>query len=175
MDSFKTRYADMIAGLAAIVLGIVGFTASYGVKVAPGAGNISAQVMPRIVSVLVAVLGGLLAVQGLRKYRECAKRAAEAKEQPDAEEQRSLRKEKLLDFAGIAAAIAILALYALLLKEVGFIICTPLLIFAFCMLLAPAWERKPIKFALISLIATAIIYALFYLGFGIMLPMGILR
>ena len=62
--TFKSKWGDFLTGIVILALGVIGFVGSYSIKVAPGAGNISAQIMPRIISAIMAVLGLILTIKG---------------------------------------------------------------------------------------------------------------
>jgi len=73
------------------------------------------------------------------------------------------------------AVIGILAAYCVLLKIVGFPVLTPLMLFGEMSLMAPLEKRKYISFAFISAATTLIVFVVFYYGFNLMLPTGIVK
>ncbi len=75
----------------------------------------------------------------------------------------AILKSKL--FWGMAS----LVLYALLIRYLGFLLCSLLFCFGFSMLLG---EKKEWRAAVFSLVVTVVLYLLFYKGMGIMLPRG---
>lgn len=77
----------------------------------------------------------------------------------------------------VAAIVACLCLYILLLKYVGYMICTPFILFAFCTIIAKGdGDRKvgSIGRIVFSVIFTAFIYVIYIHVFGMTLPAGIL-
>ena len=170
MERIMKKYADIVTGIVVVIIGIATYFASFNIRVAPGAGNISASTVPRICSVIFILLGIMLTFQGIKIYNRMAGEKSEkiAKDE----------KKKLLDsLAGIAAVILIFAVYILALPVIGFLLCTPVFIFLIALLLMPRSERtrgSVIKIAVVSVISTGAIYALFVLGFSILLPSGIL-
>lgn len=168
---------DVISGVVVATLGVIGFIGSYSIKVAPGVGNISATTMPRIISVILFILGLALCAQSIITSKKRIPKTVSEENEKDPPQHNTI--DLLKDYLGVGAAILIFIVYILLLEDVGFVLLTPVMIFAYEMLLAPKNERTGarniIKFVAISIVATGILYALFYLGFKIMLPMGFLR
>ncbi|MDR1520038.1 MAG: tripartite tricarboxylate transporter TctB family protein [Planctomycetota bacterium] len=171
MDDFKNKYADLITGLLLAIWGVIGFFASYYIRVAPGVGNISASMAPRICGALLFVLGLALAYQGLLRYRKAV--GQQAGEMPSgARASRRRDVERIIRVAGI---ITVFILYLILLRPAGFLICTPVLIFATGVLLCPVDQRRFFPLTLVAVIATAALYLVFVTGFNVRLPMGVLR
>ena len=52
---------------------------------------------------------------------------------------------------------------------------TPLFLFALIMLITPKSVRKPVKFIVLSVVTSVLVYVVFRYGFSVQLPMGILR
>lgn len=167
MGEFKRKYADLATGLALVLWGILGFHASYGIRVAPGVGNISATTGPRVVSALLGILGLVLAARGYRQYRLASAEDAAGAATPWRDEFRKIARVLLI--------VAILVGYTLLLRPVGFALCTPALIFLTGLALATREERSVAKLAAVAIVATGVIYFVFVWGFNVRLPMGVLR
>jgi hypothetical protein len=67
-----------------------------------------------------------------------------------------------------------MALYALLITKVGFLITTTVYLFIQINILSPKQSRKHLMFAIISVVASVVIYYIFVKVFNLMLPAGIL-
>lgn len=76
----------------------------------------------------------------------------------------------------VVSIVAALCLYIFLLKYVGYMICTPFMLFAFCTIIARDSDRKASLLGRIifSVVFTVIIYVVYIHVFGMTLPMGIL-
>lgn len=74
----------------------------------------------------------------------------------------------------VALMILVVFAYAALLRPLGFLIATILVMFVQMLILAPKEEIKVIKFFILSVIFTVAIYVLFRYGLKLILPAGIL-
>lgn len=72
----------------------------------------------------------------------------------------------------VGTALVVLVLYTLLLKPLGFLIATPVLLAAVMLL---AGERRPLLIGATAILLTIAVQALSFYGFSIVLPEGPLR
>ena len=71
--------------------------------------------------------------------------------------------------------IGILAVYCFAMKSIGFFILNPLMLFFEMVLMAPKEKRRYVLFAVISIVATVVIFCVFFYGLDLMLPAGLLK
>ena len=168
MGSLKSKYkSNLICGLVflaiAIAVGVYAQTIHVGTL---NFGAVNSRTFPTICAVVIGLLSLCLIVQsvlGLRKAPEPTKEELEAEKK---------ERKRLLD---VLAAIILVMLSILLLEPVGYLIVTPLFLFALIMLITPKSVRKPVKFIVLSVVTSVLVYVVFRYGFSVQLPMGILR
>ena len=167
MGSLRNKHkANLICGL--VYLGIAIAVALYAKTIPVGTlnfGGVNSQTFPLICSAVIAMLACCLIWQGIHGMRKSPKPTAE---ELAAEKE---NRKKLID---VLLTIGLVAAYILLLKPVGYLIVTPLFLFALIMLVAPKEVRKPVKFAIIGIVTAVITYLIFRYAFSVQLPMGIL-
>jgi hypothetical protein len=147
-----------------MLLGVAFFISSFGIPRGAEMG-VGADFMPKVLSVLLFLCGGLIMVQA----RVRASNQAEAEKAPDlAESPQSENNRSLL------LTLVYLALFIGLLDKIGFIIMTFLYAFFQILLFAPREKRNYIRFGIIAAAWTILLYFIFVKGFRIMLPGGIL-
>lgn len=69
--------------------------------------------------------------------------------------------------------LLLIAIYISLMKPLGFILSTIIYLFAQIMLIAPKDKKKPVFIAILSIVFSIVIYAIFTKGFYVILPAGI--
>ena len=153
---------DKLSGLVFLAFSIFIYAASYSIRTTK-ADSLGPQFFPRT----VAVIMGILAVIQIFT-------AFTTKDKANTE---SESKSFALNWP-LILSIALLVAYCYLLKEVGFIVLTTIYLFCQIYLLFPKGSFANKNLLIISIIASlavpAGIYYLFYYGFQIFLPAGIL-
>lgn len=149
------KYRDMVSGGALLFLGAVMFATSFGIPRGAEMG-VGAGFMPRLMSVLLAVSGLALMLQG----RGTA--AAAAPEKGGA------------NYQAVVLSLVYLGLFVVFLNKAGFVIATCAYLFLQTVLFCPANRRNYKTIAILSVVATACIYLVFAKGFKLLLPAGIL-
>ena len=153
---------DKLSGLVFLAFSIFIYAASYSIRTTK-ADSLGPQFFPRT----VAVIMGILAVIQIFT-------AFTTKDKANTE---SESKVFAINWP-LILSIALLIAYCYLLKEVGFIVLTTIYLFCQIYLLFPKGSFANKKLLIISIIASlavpAGIYYLFYYGFQIFLPAGIL-
>ena len=153
---------DKLSGLVFLAFSIFIYAASYSIRTTK-ADSLGPQFFPRT----VAVIMGILAVIQIFT-------AFTSKDKANTE---SGSKSFAVNWP-LILSIALLIAYCYLLKEVGFIVLTTIYLFCQIYLLFPKGSFANKKLLIISIIASlavpAGIYYLFYYGFQIFLPAGIL-
>ncbi len=118
---------------------------------------LSPAVFPRFVSTCLFVLSAILTVSGLRR-RAAAKR--------EGKEETKVRLE--LPFVRRFILLAVVSLvYLFLLEPIGYVLATPLCIAAGILIFG---ERRWPRVLLVSVISTAVLYAVFKMLFRVPLP-----
>jgi hypothetical protein len=150
MVSFKVRWLDLLLGILSIVLlvGVFVLSASFP---KPHEAQLGAAVFPRIVALILAVVGVYIAFRALEKKSNATVDINNAKK--------------------VFLSFLILLLYGLFLKKVGFIILTPIFIVA---LFALMKFSNIVINLLTSILTTAGIYIVFRILLSVPLPEGIL-
>jgi len=153
----RTAFVDIAVGFAAIALLVAVVVLSERFPL-PHRFQLGAAVFPRIVAVLLALVGGSIAltriVAGLRKT------TAATTEYVVIESPRH-----------VLAALAALILYGMFLRPLGFLIVTPMfLLFTLRLLGVRSW----IVIVLIAALSTAGIWIVFDMLLGVPLPNGLL-
>ena len=146
----KKPFSELMIGIACIVLGAAVFIAAGSLqKVKLGIGPAG---MPKFVAVLLMVLG----------LAQTATALSTGVKKPEFNVDKKA--------AGLfAAAVAMSAVYVLLVDTIGFLIMTPLLLLGLMWLFG---ERNIVKMLIIAAITTACIWLLFTKVFMIFLPTG---
>jgi hypothetical protein len=160
----SARYKDLCSGLFLTLLGFAFFISSFGIPRGAEMG-VGADFMPKVLSVLLLLLGGLITLQARNRVSDQAgvEKAPDAVEPPRNENGRSL-----------PLSLLYLALFIVLLDRIGFIVMTFLYAFFQILLFAPREKRNYILFGIIAAVLTILVYFIFVKGFKMMLPGGIL-
>ncbi len=159
------KYKDVILGLALIFLGSGLYILSFGIK-SVALNLIKADFFPRLIAGLFVILGAILLVTGLKKSRSYV--------EPTEKELPFWKNDGTIS---MLETLALIALYVLLMKSVGFVIMTFVYLVAQMYVLTPKDKRTKknlLLFIVISLIASFGIYLLFVRAFYLILPAGIL-
>lgn len=169
----KTKRKDVITGIILTVFGILIRIFSINIKVIKTSTySVGSNVFPIICADLLILLGILLIVTSYKKKDAKVVNQSETEEHP---EQNKLSKNAL---SRLLITTVTLILFTALLDKLGFIICAILLQFVLMATLAPETKKTKkdmIKYLIISVCASFIIYILFVKFFKLMLPNGLLK
>lgn len=151
---------DKLSGLVFLAFSIFVYAASYSIRTTK-ADSLGPQFFPRMVAIIMGILA---IIQIFTAFTRKTGKESESK-----------------GFAfnwPLILSIALLIAYCYFLKQVGFIVLTTIYLFCQIYLLFPAGSFANKKLLIISIVASlavpAGIYYLFYYGFQIFLPAGIL-
>ncbi|MDO5623018.1 MAG: tripartite tricarboxylate transporter TctB family protein [Paracoccus sp. (in: a-proteobacteria)] len=185
------RQKDFIVGLAMLATGIVYFIMSRGV---PNRDGVDAATVPTMLAVMMIGLGAAelftvwrrgpapampegTAETGVEAPDE-AVLAADASverrafEAAQAEEESHHARDNI-GLVTVGITLALIAVYVAMLSRLGFPIATTIYLFVQFIVLTPSSVRRPYAlYAVIALIASAVIFATFRYGFGLLLPAG---
>ncbi|MBR1407317.1 MAG: tripartite tricarboxylate transporter TctB family protein [Clostridia bacterium] len=157
---------DQLSGFVFLAFSIFVYAASYSIKMTK-ADSLGPQFFPRVVSVLMGCLALLQIFGSTRKNIREQKDGAPKTE-----------KKGFTFNLPLLLSIALLVCYYLLLKTVGFVPLTIVYLFCQMYLLFPKGALKEKKLLIISILTSVIVpfavYYLFYYGFQIFLPAGIM-
>lgn len=160
------KYRDVFCGCILILLAMGLYIASFGIK-SVALNLIKADFFPRLDAALLAILGIVLAVTGLKKARQ---------PQPAGEKEAPFWKND--GTVSMLETLGLIALYIFALKPAGFIIATFLYLMVQMFVLTPKEKRTRRNMAVfvgVSLVTSFAVYFVFTKVFYLMLPAGILR
>ncbi|MBO1537956.1 tripartite tricarboxylate transporter TctB family protein [Pseudomonas sp. OA65] len=155
MDSYKRN--ELIAGLAMLGAGIAYLVLTLNL---PRRGTVDAAFVPWILAIALCLLGALQ----LWAWRKLPNKSAEPTE-----------KSEAIDYPTVIKSLALVLLYTVLMEPVGFVITTVLYLYAQFIVLTPADEKvKHLRYALIAVVSSVLIFYIFRHGFDLLLPVGLL-
>lgn len=167
MGSLKSKYfANLICGLVLLIISVA--VTIYARTIHVGTlnfGSMNARTFPLICAGVMAFLSICLIWQSVRGLRTAP---------APTEEERAAEKAERKRLLNVLAAVILVILYNSLLRSLGYLIVTPLFLFALIMLITPKSVRRPIHFIIISVAVSGIIYLVFRYAFSVQLPLGIL-
>ena len=161
---FIKKYGDLIVGAfyavlsAAILIMARALPKSKVMAIGP-------DFMPTVVGVISLVLSIILIVQAIGKLH-ANKGADEVKEQDES------------DYKRVLESLILATIYVNVLKPVGFLISTFVYLTLQMIVLAPNDKRSKkeiLKYVIINLVFTVVVFVLFRYGFKIILPSGIIK
>ena len=157
--SFK-KCKDLILGVVMLALSVAYTVYARQIKTRPKLtpSYASAQIIPTLLGVLLAILSLCLIFQGVRKLRT----AGEAGGQ----------KMSRVDLLSVTLTFAAMVLYIVLLPNLGFILSTIIFLFLQITILAPTEKRNLLLFAVIAVVFTALVFVAFRIGLSQLLPRG---
>ena len=157
--SFK-KCRDLVLGVVMLALSVAYTVYARQIKTRPKLtpSYASAQIIPTLLGVLLAILSLCLIFQGVRKLRT----AGEAGGQ----------KMSRVDLLSVTLTFAAMVLYIVLLPNLGFILSTIIFLFLQITILAPTEKRNLLLFAVIAVVFTAIAFVAFRIGLSQLLPRG---
>ncbi len=153
------EHNDRYLGIGCIVIGAFCFYTASGWSRVGASDPAGPDALPKILSVFFMVIGVILLLGSVLM-----------KKQTEGETREAFLSGKSLAIIGLLAAICLA--YILILPHIGYLFATPLLIA--CALLAVG-ERKPKTIILVSVIATLVLFVVFYFALQVKLPLGVLR
>jgi putative tricarboxylic transport membrane protein len=158
MDFREKEIKNIGIGLFLLLTGTVLFISAQGIR-AGGELAQGADFLPKLLSGALAIFGVLVIVfEGFKT----------------ADKQNKLSFPDKGQLFGFLASFLCLFLYIVLLQSVGFLIMTALYVFFQSWLITPKTKKRPVKLALISVIFSGAVYAVFVFALNLMLPAGIL-
>lgn len=160
--SFK-KCKDLILGV--VMLLFSGFYLYYAqqIKTRPKLtpAYASAQIMPKLLGMLLAILSVLCIIQGIKKVRTA--------------DEGEKKKADKGDIMAVALTFAVIIGYTLILPTLGFCLSTAIYLFLQMNILAPKAKRNYVLFAVVAVVFTAFVFVAFRVGLQQLLPRGIIE
>lgn len=148
---------DLILGIVIVAIAILFYSQTLGIKPAPI--GLSSADFPRLITVVLMILGGLLILQSLLKMKHV--KSGEKKK-------KIVEKSTLWRFIVL---FAMFVLYIIFVDDLGFILTTIPFLFVALSLFSLKNVKNLIQNVIISVAVTLAIYFVFYKIFQVMLPM----
>lgn len=168
-SSVFRRYKEIILGVAMLALAAFYLYYAFGIKTRSTV-SVSAKLIPEILGVVVAILGVAQLAHGMRHLAEMRRKDAEEGARPV-----FMTFTERRDFPPIVLTFVLIIGYAMAFEPLGFIVSSSLCMFFQIMLLAPTGKRRPLQFAVISVVVAVGVYIAFRKGLDLSLPPGILE
>lgn len=160
--SFK-KCKDLILGV--VMLLFSGFYLYYAqqIKTRPKLtpAYASAQIMPKLLGMLLAILSVLCIIQGIKKVRTA--------------DEGEKKKADKGDIMAVTLTFAVIIGYTLILPTLGFCLSTAIYLFLQMNILAPKAKRNYVLFAVVAVVFTAFVFVAFRVGLQQLLPRGIIE
>ena len=134
---------------------------------------IGPRFMPIIVIIALLTCAMIIALSALRIPKSTQDIQKKGTDQKNTVEKLSIM-DLIFDRYASVVMWGVLVAYAFCLKPLGFILSSVALVFILCLLLAPKNERHYVKFFILALVSSVIIYFVFVKLFLLILPKGIL-
>ena len=154
-----TKYGNLYSGILFLF-----FTIIYGVQfpriVSTPIGVVDSRAYPRVLLILLAAMSVALIISSVRQLIKTKDQDASPKEK--------------IDYRCVLITFLLSGAYVIVLEPLGFLISSALYVFFQTMNLCPKEKLTPIKFAVIAIGSSIVIYVLFRHFLFLMLPGGIL-
>lgn len=121
----------------------------------------SAQIMPKLLGILLAILSVLCIIQGIKKVRTA--------------DEGEKKKADKGDIMAVTLTFAVIIGYTLILPTLGFCLSTAIYLFLQMNILAPKAKRNYVLFAVVAVVFTAFVFVAFRVGLQQLLPRGIIE
>ena len=163
----ETRLRDLVTGIAMLGVGLAYLFMTFEL---PDRGAVDAATIPYVLAIGMIVLGVL---QCVSVFRGRTVPAADPDEPP-------LTKGEVLGMASrresyvvVALTLGLVAAYTALLRPIGFPFATAIYLFLQFWLLTPKETKPPfVLYAVIAVVASVAIFAMFRYTFDLLLPAG---
>lgn len=162
----------VIEPIVVMAIGLLIFFASFGIETAVHSIAIGPDFMPKLIGVLFVILGATMLPAALRAQKAKGADVVVEKKVPS---QPLTKKELALKYMHYIVWVWTL-LYALSMKEVGFLFSSIIYLFVSMILLTIREKKRNwLVIVLVSLIVPTFVYILFRQQFFLMLPVGICK
>lgn len=155
------------SGIFLLLVSVVMFVATLSFKQLTTS-QVGPAFMPQIISALIGLMSIAIIIEGYRKVK------SGTKGDPDEEGEEVQGNAKEISYRPVIQSFVLMAIYVAVMPVVGFLITTMLYMFLQMMILSSKPERRWLLFAIVSVVASSVIYYVFRNVFYIMLPSGLL-
>jgi putative tricarboxylic transport membrane protein len=155
------------SGIFLLLVSVVMFAATLSFKQLT-ASQVGPAFMPQIIAVLIGLMSIAIIIEGYRKVK------SGTEDDPEEEGEEAEGNAKEVSYRPVIQSFVLMAAYVAVMPIVGFLITTIVYMFMQMMILSSKPERRWLLFAVVSVVATSIIYYVFRNVFYIMLPSGLL-
>lgn len=160
MSNQRKNKSDLGPGLIITFFGILYLAFSFTIHVSRLGGSTSSRLVPQIVGIIFISMGLILVRRGIKQ-----KMVGDMKKEPFDVQVFFFNYRRILAVFGLSFA------YVFLLSLFGFLIITPLYLYALMLVLTPKnAKRRYICDIFMALVVTMILYVLFRYGFKMILP-----
>lgn len=162
--SFK-KCRDLILGIVMLLFSGFYLINAFQIKTRPKLtpSYASAQIMPVLLGVLLAILSVICIFQGIRQMKTAG-----------GTEEQTKKKDKG-DIMAVVFTFAVIIGYIIVMPYLGFILSTMLYLFLQMNILAPAEKRNYLLFAIVAVVFTALVFVAFRIGLQQLLPRGLIE
>ncbi|MBR1407343.1 MAG: tripartite tricarboxylate transporter TctB family protein [Clostridia bacterium] len=161
--SFK-KCKDLILGIVMLLLsgGYLFYARQIKTRPKLTPGYASAQIMPTLLGVLLAILSVLCIIQGVRNMKK-------------QETEGNAKKVDRGDLMAVLLTFAVIVGYVIILPMAGFCLATVIYLFLQMIILSPADKRNYGLFCIVAVAFTAIVFIAFRIGLQQLLPRGVIE
>lgn len=161
--SFK-KCRDLILGIVMLAFSVFYLVFSQQIKTRPKLtpAYASAQIMPKLLGILLAVLSVICIIQGIRRLKS-------------ADSEQEAENAAKGDKTAVLLTFAVIIGYVLAMNAAGFILSTVIYLFLQMLILAPADKRNYLLFTIVAVVFTAIVFVAFRIGLQQLLPRGVIE
>ena len=168
-STFFHRYKEIILGVLMIALASFYLYHATLIKTRSTV-SVSAKLIPEILGVMVAVLGVLQLIAGV-KYLIDVKRQDRENGTPST----FISSLEIRDAVPVILTFIVILGYVLSFEWLGFVVSSTLCMFIQMWILTPKGKFRPFMFLAISLIVACVVYVAFRKGLSLSLPAGLLE
>ena len=143
----KKKYIDFISGAVLMLFALWGIYETSTWRDSTATTGISVKTYPQAVFALIFTMGAIIFIRTIIK---CMKK--------DEGVQALLNKVTEMHLVKVAVVVALMVIYIIALKNIGFVITTPIFLFISMLFFG---ERNLIRTAIISIIGTLVLYLFF--------------
>lgn len=159
---------NLVAGAFIFVFAIIFYILSFNIQLTNIDTLVGSRFFPQAVTILMMICSALLIIESLvknKRNKESGKTDMTNQETEVEEGQKPNYKNTILVFTS-------LGIYVILLDKIGFMISTVIYLASQMFILESKEKRNPVKYIIISIITTIVVYYAFTKGFSLMLPRG---
>lgn len=168
------KRSDFVFGVIFILIGIVLYISTFDIRVMGGWSlSIGSEFLPKISAGAMITLGLLIALLSLKRKDIRNNQPGYIEAETEIESEQAASKNHLPK-RDVIISIVLIAVYIALMDYIGFVLSTIIYLPIQMGLLAPKGEKKYVKFSIIAVTSSVVVFLLFVYVFNLRLPQGIL-